>query len=190
MLNDEIDKSLTGWQAVGDAIGTWMKSAGDWGKNLGNILTRTFDSMADSLADALMGMEMDWKAFGRMFIKQLLAMIIKLQIAFAIQTAMGFGGFGATAPSGLSYIPAGAGPGGLQHGGEVLKTGLAKVHKGEVYSGVNNEQGFGKVTINNYASDKIEIETEQIDSEQVINVMLAGTLDSRIREASFSCPTP
>ena len=31
----------------------------------------------------------------------------------------------------------------LEGGGEVLETGLAKVHEGEVYSGVNNEMGFG-----------------------------------------------
>jgi hypothetical protein len=33
--------------------------------------------------------------------------------------------------------------GGFQHGGLVRKTGLAMVHKGEVFSGVNNEMGFG-----------------------------------------------
>jgi hypothetical protein len=31
----------------------------------------------------------------------------------------------------------------FQHGGVVHKTGLAMVHKGEVFSGVNNEMGFG-----------------------------------------------
>jgi len=34
-------------------------------------------------------------------------------------------------------------PGGFQHGGMVARTGLAMVHKGEVFSGVNNEMGFG-----------------------------------------------
>ncbi len=36
----------------------------------------------------------------------------------------------------------------LQHGGVVERTGLAMVHKGEVFSGVNNEMGFGGVTLN------------------------------------------
>jgi hypothetical protein len=36
----------------------------------------------------------------------------------------------------------------LQHGGVVERTGLALVHKGEVFSGVNNEMGFGGPTLN------------------------------------------
>jgi hypothetical protein len=39
-------------------------------------------------------------------------------------------------------------PKGFQHGGVVERTGLAMVHKGEVFSGVNNEMGFGGPTIN------------------------------------------
>jgi hypothetical protein len=38
--------------------------------------------------------------------------------------------------------------GGFQHGGVVEKTGMALVHKGEVFSGVNNEMGFGGPTLN------------------------------------------
>jgi hypothetical protein len=36
----------------------------------------------------------------------------------------------------------------FQHGGVVERTGLAMVHKGEVFSGVNNEMGFGGPTLN------------------------------------------
>jgi phage-related protein len=36
--------------------------------------------------------------------------------------------------------------GGFQHGGVVTSTGLAMVHKGEVFSGVNNEMGMGGFT--------------------------------------------
>jgi len=36
----------------------------------------------------------------------------------------------------------------FQHGGVVERTGLALVHKGEVFSGVNNEMGFGGPTLN------------------------------------------
>jgi TP901 family phage tail tape measure protein len=35
---------------------------------------------------------------------------------------------------------------GAQHGGIITKTGLAVVHKGEVFSGVNNEMGFGGIS--------------------------------------------
>jgi hypothetical protein len=38
--------------------------------------------------------------------------------------------------------------GGFQHGGVVERTGMALVHKGEVFSGVNNEMGFGGPTLN------------------------------------------
>ena len=38
--------------------------------------------------------------------------------------------------------------GGYQHGGVVERTGMALVHKGEVFSGVNNEMGFGGPTVN------------------------------------------
>ncbi len=38
-----------------------------------------------------------------------------------------------------------AGPTGIQHGGTVTRTGLAIVHKGEVFSGTKNEMGFGGI---------------------------------------------
>src|SRR4030095_9251667 len=39
--------------------------------------------------------------------------------------------------------------GSVQHGGLITRTGLAMFHKGEVFSGVNNEMGFGGgVTVN------------------------------------------
>jgi hypothetical protein len=38
-------------------------------------------------------------------------------------------------------------PRGFQHGGVVERTGLAMVHRGEVFSGVNNEMGFGGPTV-------------------------------------------
>ena len=180
----KLDRLIEKQSSLGHIVQLWMNKAGEMGKNLGNLLTSTFDRMADSLADALMGMEMDWKAFGRMFIKQLLAMIIKLQIAFALQTAMGMSSTGmATAPSGLSYIPAGAGPGGLQHGGEVLETGLAKVHKGEVFSGVNNEMGFGGIIVNNYVSDAVDVEV--MDDERVINITKRASIQMAATDGEY-----
>lgn len=184
-MNEEVDKTLTGWAAVGESLGVWMKNAGNWGKNLGQIMTNTFDSMAESLANALMGMKMDWKAFARMFIQQLLVMIIKLQIAFALQTAMGFwGGFGGGGQA-VGLTAAGAQPGyagmqgkppGMQHGGEVLKSGWAKVDKGEVFSGVNNEMGFGNtiVNISDYAGVDIEVNEYKDSDQRIIDVSLAA----------------
>jgi hypothetical protein len=51
----------------------------------------------------------------------------------------------------ITYTKSGEGyqtGGGFQHGGVVEKTGMALVHKGEVFSGVNNEMGFGGPTVN------------------------------------------
>lgn len=192
--NDEIDKSLTGWAAVGDAISIWINQAENWGKKLGKILTNAFDTMADGLADALMGMEMDWKAFGRMFIKQILAMIIQMQMLFVWQMLTGTVGTGAGGSVGpAAPSTGGAGIGGMefaglgfQHGGEVTKTGLAKVHKGEVFSGVNNEMGFGGITVNNYLGDIVDVEV--MDEERVINItrktsIQMAALDGEYRQA-------
>jgi len=174
-LNDELDKSLTGWAAVGDAISIWMKRAGDWGKTLGQIITNTFDRMADGLADALMGMEMDWKAFGRMFIKQLLAMIIQMQILYVWQLLTGSAGAGAgAAPTQATGINPTASPVSLQHGGEGTRTGWAKVHEGERYSGVDNEQGFGNtvVNINDFAGLDVEVDEYKDSDQRIIDVSL------------------
>lgn len=183
-LNEELDKSLTGWAAFANAIEIWMHKAGDWGKRFGEVVTNAFDTMADGLADALMGMTMDWKAFGRMFIKQLLVMIIKLQIAFALQTALGFwGGFGGGQAVGLTsaglqpgYVGVPGKPPGMQHGGEVLETGLAKVHKGERFSGVNNEMGFGNTVVNisDYAGVDIEVDEYKDSDQRIIDVSIGA----------------
>lgn len=80
------------------------------------------------------------------------------------------GGF-ATTPHGLPFIPAGAGPGGLQHGGEVMETGWAKVHKGETFSGV----GGGKLEVNvNYTGEERPKVTEAAFDfkRQVLNINL------------------
>jgi hypothetical protein len=52
------------------------------------------------------------------------------------------GSFEGQVPSRFGTPPSG------QHGGEVLRTGLARIHKGEVLSGINNEMGMGGITIN------------------------------------------
>ncbi len=190
----KLDRLIAKQSSLGHTVQLWMNKAGEMGENLGNLLTTTFDRMADSLADALMGMEMDWKAFGRMFIKQLLAMIIKLQIAFALQTAMAvMSGGSSMAASGTSVAVAGSSavnpmavygaPAGLQHGGDVLETGWAKVHKGERFSGVNNEQGFGGITVNNYLGDTVDVEV--IDEEKVINITRRASIQMAAYDGDY-----
>jgi hypothetical protein len=66
--------------------------------------------------------------------------------------------------------------GGLQHGGEVLSTGLALVHKGEVFSGVNNEMGFGGgLTI---------IINGDVTGEEVVRKVRDGLLKLKARNAT------
>jgi TP901 family phage tail tape measure protein len=65
---------------------------------------------------------------------------------------------------------------GLQHGGEVLSTGMALVHKGEVFSGVNNEMGFGgglTVIING-----------DVTGEEVVRKVRDGLLKLKARNAT------
>ena len=50
---------------------------------------------------------------------------------------LGIGGFIGGVAGGMATAPE------LEEGGEVLETGLAKVHEGEVFSGTKNEMGFG-----------------------------------------------
>jgi TP901 family phage tail tape measure protein len=63
-----------------------------------------------------------------------------------------------------------------QHGGEVLRTGMALVHEGEVFSGVNNEMGFGgglTVIING-----------DVTGEEVVRKVRDGLLKLKARNAS------
>jgi len=95
----------------------------------------------------------------------------------------GFGGGFPTTPHGVPYIPAGQAPGGLQHGGTVEKTGWAVVHRGEEYSGVNNEFGMGRlpnIIINNNTGTPIRQPDVSFDGENVI-VQIEAALNNRIQ---------
>lgn len=69
----------------------------------------------------------------------------------------------------------------VQHGGEVLKTGLAIVHEGEVFSGTKNEMGFGRgsVTVNiiNQSGEKLNtVSTEDFmkGDEHIVDVIVGS----------------
>ncbi len=177
-LNIKLDASLRGLKAVGDHIGVWMKKSENWGKNLGKILTQTFSNMADELAGALIGMEMNWKSFGRMFIKEILAMIIKMQMLYVWQVLTGTAGTGTGGDPtggptqgllGFGGKLFGKAPG-LDTGGTVTKTGWAKVDKGETFSGVNGEFGRANITINTLPGESAEVE-EGMNGETVIHIV-------------------
>ncbi|KKM77070.1 hypothetical protein LCGC14_1373780 [marine sediment metagenome] len=160
-------------------IKQWMNLQADWGKALAQIVTGAFNTMGDKLADSLLGMAVDWKAFGRMFIKQIMAMIIKLQILLLFQMLTGTagGGKGKGALASAPVQPAGQTTftyPGMAEGGKVTQTGWAKVDKGEVFSGVNNEQGFGGtiVNISDYAGVDIEVNEYKESDQRIVDVTM------------------
>ncbi|GAG17485.1 unnamed protein product, partial [marine sediment metagenome] len=69
---------------------------------------------------------------------------------------------------------------------EVTQTGWAKVHKGEKFSGENNEQGFGNTVINigDYAGVDIEVDEYRDSDQRIIDVSLqAASGDGTYRRA-------
>jgi len=179
-LDGLADKNLEGWAATAGTVKVWMDKVANWGKNLGDILVNAFDRFSDAIADALMGAELDLKAFGRMFIKEILSYIVRLQMLFVWQLLTGTAGGGGGGAPGTTVDIAGSstanpmavfGAPSAQHGGEVTKSGLINAHKGEVYSGVNNEMGFGGVTINNYTSAEVETEQDPVTGAVVVDIV-------------------
>jgi len=73
-----------------------------------------------------------------------------------------------------------------QHGGYVEKTGWAKIHKGETYSGVNGSYGKSTVNVYNTISDRVEVEVEEYmqSDQRIIDVsMKAAGTDSLYRRS-------
>ncbi len=191
-----LEETATGWDAVGVSIDKWMEKQKEWGKNLGGILTTAFETMSQGLATALIESEMftekfrmDWKALGRAVIQEILAMIIQMQLMYVWQlltgtVGTGFGGGGSTQGLlGFGGSLFGKAPTELATGGVVTQTGWAKVDKDEVFSGVNNEMGFGGVTINNYASDVVEIDV--MDEGRVVEISRRTSIQAAASDGTY-----
>lgn len=177
-----------GWEAVRQSMSIWFQDAINWGKNLGDVLTRSFDRAADSFADMLMNQKADWKAFGAMFIKELLSMIMQLYIAVALKAALqgwaglgqsigqtGFGGTGVTTPGITEALDTG-----FASGGHVLETGIAKVHKGEDII----PAGGGGLIVNVIDNVGVQMTVEENPDERTLNVVLTALEgDGRMRRA-------
>lgn len=170
-----------------DAVNVWMQ--------IDQIAVKSLDSMADALTELCLTGKADFKALALSVITDITRMMIKMQMAQAlgiggagpgigtyVMAGVGalFGAPGAGAPggppttAGVQQYALGGYGGGLQHGGEVLKTGLAMVHRGEKYSGVGG--GGGGVTINvNSVPETYEIseaEEYMLGDERIINVFM------------------
>ena len=174
------EQQIEGWNAVSRAMDVWFDDAVNWGKKLGDVMTQTFDRMADSFADMLMKQKVDWKAFGAMFIKELLSMIMKLYIAVALKAALqGWGGLtqsvGQTGSGPAAYTPT---PGvveslgtGYAGGGHVLETGIAKVHKGEDI--VPAGSGL-TVNVLGAAEAGVSVDVEDDPDQRTYNIVLSA----------------
>jgi len=169
------EQNVKDWDAVGMAIENHFKQAMDWGKNLGNVLCNAFDSAAESFADMLMKEEVDWKEFSRAFVKELLVMIIRLEMAAALKAALGSLGGGYTpTPSAietqagfLASLPSSAT---AADGGYVDRSGLAVIHKGETVT----PAGGGNVTVNvnNQAGVQVDVDNYMQSDQRIIDVTL------------------
>jgi len=143
-LSDTVDNLSEVTEKSDDALKQWASSAKNvWG-NVKNIAVSALDGMSDALANFVVKGQADFKSLAESIIMDLTRMIIKAQMAQALGLFLpglfGTGGAFNLAPVGTAANPmvVTTAPG-LQHGGEVAKTGLAVVHKGETFSGVNNE---------------------------------------------------
>lgn len=116
-------------QAIGK-LKQWASAAKNiWG-NMADIATSALDGVSDSLANLFLKGKADFNALAESILMDMTRMIIKAQMAQALGALLPglFGGAGGG--GGFGLIP------GLQSGGLVKKTGLAVVHKGEEFSGV------------------------------------------------------
>ncbi|MBN1807180.1 MAG: hypothetical protein JW837_18180 [Sedimentisphaerales bacterium] len=175
---DKIASGKRGYLAFTTKIAEWGEQVSNVWSNLGDIATNTLNSIADALTETVMRAKVDWKALGRAVIKEVLAMIIKLQMLALWQAITGTGvstvsNIGAYTPT-PSNVPSTGGQGmvepSLQHGGEVLKTGWAKVHEGEFFSGVN---GSGlTVNVNNTIADRASVDVEEDLESKVLRITI------------------
>lgn len=160
-------------------IRLWINDSIEWGKNLGDVLTDSFDRASDTLADFVVKGKADFAALADSIIMDLTRMIIKAQIAQMIGAFMpglfGTGAAGAGTGAGTGAAPSPVPS--AQHGGEVMKTGLAVIHKGEKYSGVEGEQG-STVNINVNAIDAAGTYQFLNANKRTIANMLQGTRTS------------
>jgi len=129
-----------------ESLRRWSEEAQDKWREFSNVAIHALDSTSDALTDFVVKGQADFKSLAESIIMDLTRMIIKAQMAQMLGLLMpswfGVGGLFNLAQPGTAANPmvVTTAPG-LQHGGEVAKTGLAVVHKGETFSGVNNENG-------------------------------------------------
>jgi len=144
-----------------DSMKQWSASAQDMWRNFSSVATNALNSTSDALADFVMKGKADFNSLAESILMDLTRMIIKAQMAqvlgvispswFGAEGAIPLGASGTAAnPMVVTSVPSG------QHGGEVTKTGLAVIHKGESLSGVNNENARHQSTTLNINVNAID----------------------------------
>jgi len=122
-------------------------------------------AMASSWSGAIDSMMFEGKKFWdamKDMARDLIRTIAQIIIYKKIAEPMAYGIMGLPVPT-------------AQHGGEVTKTGLAVIHKGETYSGVNGGYGRGnlEVHIHNEGSEKLDISSAQeymVSDRRIVDV--------------------
>ena len=165
-MNEVVSKFEIHIRAGKEVMKDWIREAQDIGTRLAEGFTRALDGISESITQMVMTGKADFKGLLKSVLADILQMMIRWRMAQAI---MGIAGVfkdgdvptpfvGPPAPVGLGGVHGPPAPP-LHSGGSVSKTGLAVVHKGEVFSGTNNEMGFGQpptVVINNNTGTKIK----------------------------------
>ena len=138
---------------------------------------RDWENWKEGILDMLE--EVYWAAIRMAFLEPFAGMLAK-GLTGALGAVLGPGIFAtATPPAEPVFVSPHGGPA-LQYGGLVEKTGWAKVHRGEKYSGVGGGGGNLDVHIHNEGEGKLEIsEVEEyaISDQRIIDVIIRAAAE-------------
>ncbi len=134
--------SLAMEEAVGK-LKQWASSATDIWNRFGEVAVGALDGMSDALANFVVKGKADFNALAESILMDLTRVIIRAQMAQGFEAMSGMGGIFGSIGKLFGGVPS------AQSGGEVAKTGLAVIHKGETFSGVDGGGGGQKnITLN------------------------------------------
>ena len=155
----------TAYHAMRAPIIAAEKQAAESAERRKRIAEDVATAMASSWSGAIDSMMFEGKKFWdamKDMARDLIRTIAQIIIYKKIAEPMAYGIMGLPVPT-------------AQHGGEVTKTGLAVIHKGETYSGVNGGYGRGnlEVHIHNEGSEKLDISSAQeyiVSDRRIVDV--------------------
>ena len=167
------------WQKMQDKMQATAERATEFAMSFRNVIASGFENSmrdADNWKDHMLNMfeELYWAAIRMAFLEPIAGVFAK-GLTSGLGAVFGQGIFVTPAPTTPTVFTSPHGGSGLQHGGEVLETGWAKVHKGETYSGVQGGYGRGnlEVHIHNEGSEKLDISSAQeymVSDRRIVDV--------------------